>query len=114
MKFIRLQVKTILQSYPATSDCNASLCRLYYKINHGIEHETEVGKFFDKIVNKEIPSIETICRFSRELQEKHIELRGVKWNERQRKTEKVKNNILVLLSPFFIGKYANFLKSWTD
>lgn len=93
MKHITLKVKTILQNYPATADNNSILCRLFYKINYGIENDTTVSEFFDRIVNKEIPSIETICRVSRQIQEKNVNLRGDKWDERQLKTEKVKKDL---------------------
>lgn len=93
MKHITLQVKTILENYPATADDNSILCRLFYKINYGIENYTTVSEFFDRIVNKEMPSIETICRVSRQIQEKNVNLRGEKWNERQGKTEKVKKDL---------------------
>ena len=93
MRFIKLQVKTILENYPATADDNSILCRLFYKINYGIEKDTTVSEFFDRIVNKEMPSIETICRVSRQIQEKNVNLRGENWKERQRKIEKVKNDL---------------------
>lgn len=76
MRNIQLQVKTILIHYPATSDNNSVLCRLFYKINYGIDNNTTVSDFFNRIVNNEMPSVETICRISRQLQEKNVNLRG--------------------------------------
>lgn len=93
MKFIKLQVKTILENYPASSDNNSILCRMFYSINYGVEPQHKMAMFFDKLVNKEIPSVETICRLSRHIQEKFPKLRGNEWEKRHGKQEKVKNDL---------------------
>ena len=86
-------VKHILTHLPDTRDNNISLIEIYYKMNHNIYFWIETGILFRKLQNKQIPSFETLARFSRQIQEKNPELRGKEWLKRQRKQMKAKEDL---------------------
>lgn len=90
MRQTKLQVQTILEHYPETRDENADLAHIFYTINHKIQTWKEL---LNKIQSKEVPSYETICRLSRQIQQENTKLRGEKWAGRQSKEDKVKKDL---------------------
>ncbi len=93
MSNIKQKVADILFKYPQTRDCNY---RLYGNYLHFHHPETKDSSLYDYILDMtrdKYPKIETITRCSRQLQEKHPELRGKEWEERQRQVKPVQENL---------------------
>jgi len=93
-KTIKSKVKQILTDHKETRDDNAKLIHIYYIDYCDIELYTSYVKFIDRLIRKEIPSIETLTRLSRQVQEQNPELRGEKWRLRKTvKTEIAKKDL---------------------
>lgn len=93
MENIKNKVKEILIKYPTTRDCNYKLYGNFLHINFP---ETNILSLYDYIfsmIDNKYPKIETITRCSRQLQEKHPELRGLEWENRQKQQKKVKQQL---------------------
>jgi len=91
---IKSKVKQILLMYPQSRDNNATLIHWYYLENHNFASNPNYLVFIGMLIRKEIPSIETLTRLSRQVQEQNIELRGEKWHQRKTiKTEIVKSDL---------------------
>ena len=91
---IKSKVKQILTDYKDTRDDNAKLINWYYIKHHNFASNPNYLVFIGMLIRKEIPSIETLTRLSRQVQEQNIELRGEKWHQRKTiKTEIVKSDL---------------------
>jgi len=91
---IKSKVKQILTDHKETRDDNAKLINFYYLNYHNMANDVTYLMFIGKLIRKEIPSIETLTRLSRQVQEQNIELRGEKWHQRKTiKTEIVKSDL---------------------
>jgi hypothetical protein len=93
MKTIKEQVKIILTKEKLTRDSEARLSYIFYTAFCEMDSHLSILDFFLRMENKKIPSIQTLTRLSRQLQERHPELRGEKWEIRQRKQKKVKKDL---------------------
>jgi len=81
------KVKVILQDFPGARDDYAELDHRFYP--KGLStHE-----FFKKIHNGDLPSMESVHRARRKIQEDHPRLRGETYNKRKRKADGVTENI---------------------
>jgi len=85
-KTIKSKVQQILTDQPQTRDENAILVHWYYVKYCELNQRSSYLDFIGKLIRKEIPPMDTLTRFSRQLQEKNPELRGKEW--RKRKTVK--------------------------
>jgi len=83
MKTIKSKVKDVLTSYPDTRDDNAKLINWYYMNNCDILNNDSYLKFIGMLIRKEIPSIETLTRLSRQIQQQEPSLRGENWEYRK-------------------------------
>ena len=90
---IKENVKKLLIRYEQTRDNETDLCYLYYINFCGLGKSTFLLEFFVKMNIKEIPTMQTIMRFSRQLQEQNPELRGKEWEKRQRKIKEVQKDL---------------------
>lgn len=90
---IKENVKKLLVRYTQTRDNETDLCYLYYINFCGLGKSTNLLDFFFKMQNKEIPTMQTIMRYSRQLQEQNPELRGKEWKKRQRKIKEVQKDL---------------------
>jgi hypothetical protein len=93
-KTIKSKVQQILTEYPQTRDNNAKLIFNFYLEHHDLKFQSHLSDFIMLLIQKQIPSIETLTRLSRQVQEQNIELRGEKWHQRKTvKTEIVKSDL---------------------
>lgn len=93
-KTIKSKVKQILIDHKETRDDNAKLVNWYYIKYHNFASNPNYLVFIGMLIRKEIPSIETLTRLSRQVQEQNPELRGEKWRLRKTvKTEIAKNDL---------------------
>ena len=90
---IKENVKKLLFRYEQTRDNETDLCYLYYINICGLGKSTNLLEFFVKMNIKEIPTMQTIMRFSRQLQEQNPELRGKEWEKRQIKIKEVQKDL---------------------
>ena len=91
---IKSKVKKILTDHKETRDDNAKLINWYYLNYHNFANDVSYQRFIGMLIRKEIPSIETLTRLSRQVQEQNIELRGEKWHQRKTiKTKIVKSDL---------------------
>jgi len=65
----------------------------YYYNNIPNINEMSAIEFLEVMVNGNLPSPDTITRARRKIQEKHPELRGVKYEEKQKFEKQVRENI---------------------
>lgn len=97
MKPIKDKVKTLLKCYPKLRDDNEALYAefLYVYIFKKNERFFKVTlfDFLKGIEFTNAPSLESIARFSRQLQEQNEDLRGELYEHRHRKQNKVKENL---------------------
>lgn len=88
-------VKDILTNRKETRDSDYKLSFVYYKITKPSFIENDIISLFTDWENKKLPSMSTIGRARRLVQEEYPHLRGYKYNSRTKvATEKVKNRIL--------------------
>jgi hypothetical protein len=93
-KTIKSKVQQILTDLKETRDDNAKLINWYYLEFHEFANDASYLKFIGMLIRKEIPSIETLTRLSRQVQEQNPELRGEKWHQRKTvKTEIAKKDL---------------------
>lgn len=90
---IKENVKKLLIEYPDLRDSEGGLCYLFYHKFCKMEIDTLLLEFIHKINIKEIPTMQTIMRYSRQLQEQNPELRGKEWEKRQRKIKEVQKDL---------------------
>ena len=91
---IKSKVKQILTDHKETRDDNAKLVNWYYIKYHNFASNPNYLVFIGQLIRKEIPSIETLTRLSRQVQEQNPELRGEKWRLRKTvKTEVAKKDL---------------------
>lgn len=91
---IKSKVKQILTNQPQTRDDNSILIHWYYVKYCKLSATASYIDFIALLINKKIPSIETLARLSRQVQEQNIELRGEKREHRKNvKTEIVKSDL---------------------
>ena len=93
MKTIKEKVKAILTQYKDTRDSESLLSYWYYTEYCEMTSQTKIIDFFLRMENKSIPTIQTLMRFSRQLQEQNESLRGKEWEKRQRKIKKVQQDL---------------------
>lgn len=90
---IKENVKKLLVRDEQTRDSETNLCYLYYINFCALEKSTSLLDFFFEMQNKEIPTMQTIMRYSRQLQEQNPDLRGKEWEKRQRKIKEVQKDL---------------------
>lgn len=90
---IKENVKKLLVRYTQTRDNETDLCSLYYINFCGFNPSTSLSYFFFQMRLKSIPTMQTIMRYSRQLQEQNPELRGKEWEKRQRKIKEVQKDL---------------------
>lgn len=94
MKTIKQNVEQILTENPETRDSNVELCCNYYRFINNIDiFKLSAMGLFIMIRSKKIPDMSTITRYSRQLQEKNINLRGKEWEKRKKLVPKVQKDL---------------------
>jgi hypothetical protein len=89
-------VHYFLEKYPDLRDDYLQLTTqvwYYQMVDSGLHLDSKLPLFFNQYCNGELTNEETIQRTRRKLQEKHPELRGKKWQERQHDENDVRQNI---------------------
>lgn len=94
-KLIKVQdsVKLLLETYPKLRDNDVRLVATYYYNNIANINQMSAVNLLDIMVNGNLPSPDTITRARRKIQEKHPELRGVKYGEKQKLEVEFRQNI---------------------
>jgi hypothetical protein len=90
---VQEQVKILLQTYPKLRDNDVRLVASYYYNNISNINQMSAIDFLQIMVNGNLPSPDTITRARRKIQEKHPELRGVNYVERQKLEKQVRQEI---------------------
>ena len=86
-------VKLLLEAYPKLRDNDVRLVASYYYNNIANINQMSAIELLEVMVNGNLPSPDTITRARRKIQEKHPELRGVKYEEKQKFEKQVRENI---------------------
>lgn len=86
-------VEKLLRNHPSTRDDSLKLYEFYLN-ECKVSVTTSIKEIFDKVRTDEISSIESVSRCSRLLQGKYPELRGTLYEDRHKKAEKVKKEIV--------------------
>lgn len=90
---VQEQVQILLETYPKLRDNDVRLVASYYYNNISNINQISAIDFLQIMVNGNLPSPDTITRARRKIQEKHPELRGVNYVERQKLEKQVRENI---------------------
>jgi len=93
MKKIKPQVKEILTENAQSRDNENLLVMLVYEMFYDADRLYSLGEIFSLIDNQKIPSIQTIQRYSRQIQSENKELRGELWEKRQRLQKPVQKEL---------------------
>ena len=93
MKKIKPQVKEILTENAESRDNENLLVMLVYEMFYDADRLYSLGEIFSLIDNQKIPSIQTIQRYSRQIQSENKELRGENWEKRQRLQKPVQKEL---------------------
>ena len=93
MKKIKPQVKEILTENSQSRDNENLLVMLVYEMCYDADRIYSLGEIFSLIDNQKIPSIQTIQRYSRQIQSENKELRGELWEKRQRLQKPVQKEL---------------------
>jgi len=93
MKKIKPQVKEILTENAESRDNENLLVMLVYEKFYNFNKLYSVDIMFTLIDKKKIPSIQTIQRYSRQIQSESEELRGELWEKRQRLQKPVQKEL---------------------
>jgi hypothetical protein len=93
MKKIKPQVKEILTENAESRDNENLLVMLVYEMFYDADRLYSLGEIFSLIDNQKIPSIQTIQRYSRQIQSENKELRGELWEKRQRLQKPVQKEL---------------------
>ena len=86
-------IKKILIENPATRDNAIHLASVYYDTLIGDINLRTAAYLLRAMYKGEVPSMDTISRCSRLLQEKNPELRGKNWAKRQGKAEVIRTDV---------------------
>jgi len=88
-------VREILLKYPETRDNDQMLISFFWTFHLGVEKVKNMTawELLTMISRKELPNIVSIRRCRQKLQEHLPELRGEKWDDRQKHSKKVKEEI---------------------
>lgn len=90
---VQQTVKQVLEANRKARDCNATLLQeTYKKINKSVTGLT-YDYFWGCIANGTYPSVESIVRSRRKLQEEDYNLRGDNWDKRHQHAEHIKQTI---------------------
>ena len=90
---VQEQVQILLETYPKLRDNDVRLVASYYYNNVSNINQMSAIDFLQIMVNGNLPSPDTITRARRKIQEKHPELRGVNYVERQKLEKQVRQEI---------------------
>ena len=90
---VQEQVQILLETYPKLRDNDVRLVASYYYNNISNINQMSAIDFLQIMVNGNLPSPDTITRARRKIQEKHPELRGVNYVDRQKLEKQVRENI---------------------
>ena len=90
---VQEQVQILLETYPKLRDNDVRLVASYYYNNISNINQISAIDFLQIMVNGNLPSPDTITRARRKIQEKHPELRGLNYVERQKLEKQVRENI---------------------
>ena len=93
MKKIKPQVKEIITENAESRDNENLLVMLVYEMFYNFNKLYSVDIMFTLIDKKKIPSIQTIQRYSRQIQSENKELRGELWEKRQRQVKPVQKEL---------------------
>lgn len=93
MENIKSKVRDILIKYPKTRDCNYKLYGNFLHFNYPETSVLSLYEYIYSMIDSKYPKIETITRCSRQLQEKHPELRGLEWEDRQKQVKPVQESL---------------------
>ena len=93
MKKIKPQVKEILTENAESRDNENLLVMLVYEMFYNVDRLYSLGEIFSLINNNKLPSIQTIQRYSRQIQSENKELRGELWEKRQRLQKPVQKEL---------------------
>lgn len=77
------KVHKLLVNHPMLRDCTHTLALAYYKEYHNVDEHTPFCDVIKQIKDGLIPSFATLERRSRQIQEKHEELRTPNWYKRK-------------------------------
>ena len=92
-KNVKADLKAILEEIEGTKDCNIKLYQHYIFSKTDVETNTALWTFFYKLEIKAIPSMETVSRLSRQIQQQNPHLRGKNWEKRHGQQREVINDL---------------------
>lgn len=93
MKTTKEKVKATLTQYSDARDSEGLLSYWYYTNFCGMTSQTKLIDLFLGMENKGIPTIQTLMRLSRQIQEQNEDIRGKDWEKRQRKVKEVQKDL---------------------
>tara|TARA_R100000963_G_C4625101_1_gene91516 strand:+ start:451 stop:759 length:309 start_codon:yes stop_codon:yes gene_type:complete len=85
-------VKFILERCPEARDNDNILLWIMWKKEYPII-ETDPQEFKKLFISKQLPSMESVTRARRKMQEVHEHLRGIKYNQRQNNQKLYQENL---------------------
>lgn len=92
-KNIKADLKAILEHSEIHRNNNVELYYYYCVKYLGIETNTPFYSICCKIHSKQIPSMDTVSRLSRQIQQQNPHLRGKNWDKKHRQQEEVINDL---------------------
>ena len=95
IKKLEEKVEFILNKYPETKDNDQMLVSLVWMHHLGRDRAKELSAWdlLTMLSRKELPNIVSIWRCRQKLQEHNEQLRGEKWEDRQKHSKTVKKEI---------------------
>ena len=88
---IKQTVIDLLTEYPHLRDNDERLqSSIWWKLSG---KESDTVKFLKMYVDKKLPNAESIRRMRQKIQEERPELRGLTWEKRHKKQEKIKQSL---------------------
>ena len=90
MKNLKRQIEYVLKRIKQSRDNDNILAWIIWA-NRCPDHVKDIETFKVKFCNNEMPSVESIGRIRRQIQEQNPELRGTKYRERHIKIGKVRS-----------------------
>jgi len=92
-KNVKADLKEILESSEMARDNNLELYYYFLTIKYNISGQTTFLNICARILNKEIPTMDTVRRLSRQIQQQNPHLRGKNWDKRHGQQEEVKKDL---------------------
>ena len=87
-------VELFLTKYPSLRDDDERLMANIWHSHIGNLEDVDAKEILHMLANHELPSYESISRCRRKIQEINPNLRGEKWNERHKRSQKIRKEIV--------------------